>query len=319
MIDTIDPALIEKGFQWGLETGLRTKAVEESHVADVVERLNKEFSLSRPNTPIKLMGSPRSAWALVCLIADTKDEVTQELLDTLAEEAMDIATSGRKDPRMLAYVEPYLCGAFDAPIFAFYDTLLEAGVKLEDKLQAKYDLWRESKDLGQIWILKDQAVVVSQHPEVIHMVDGRLHCDGGPAIKYADGFRVWALNGVRVSQYLAETPSGELDMAYYSKIDSADVKSEFVRKYGVERMLDTHAKIVESWTDYTDPPEFWRSSQYELWDFSPVFDGIEYQPAVKMLNPSTGVWHVEFVSPECTTLEQALKERGLDFDVVAQA
>jgi galactitol-specific phosphotransferase system IIC component len=40
-----------------------------------------------------------------------------------------------------------------------------------------------------------------------------------------------------------------------------------------------------------------------------LFVGVKFAPHLKMLNQTTGVWHVEAVSPRCRSLQDAIKER----------
>ena len=139
------------------------------------------------------------------------------------------------------------------------------------------------------------------------------------AIEYPDGWGLYFLNGIKVPEYLVKTPEEELDINFYLKETNADVKAEFVRKYGVERMLD-HGKKVDSYENYKlDSSHWWAKSQYELWDMAKLFPGLEYQPYLRMTNQTTGIFHVEAVSPECRTIADAIKERlgGSDMEIVA--
>lgn len=85
-------------------------------------------------------------------------------------------------------------------------------------------------------------------------------------------------------------------------------------------MLDM-GKIVDSYENYPDQTNYswWWKSEYELWDMSAIFDEIPYQPYLKMKNQTTGVWHVEAVSPNCKTLLEAIKERfgGREMKIVS--
>ena len=68
-------------------------------------------------------------------------------------------------------------------------------------------------------------------------------------------------------------------------------------------------KKVDSYINYDQEENpWWWKSEYELWDMGSVFE-LEYQPYVKMKNQTTGIWHVEAVSPACRTLVAAIKER----------
>jgi cellulase/cellobiase CelA1 len=126
------------------------------------------------------------------------------------------------------------------------------------------------------------------------------------------------LNGINVPEWLAVTPTGKLTVEDYNRLTNADHKVEFIRKFGVERML-CMGKKIDSFEKYKK--EWWTRSQYELWDMNCIFDGVNYAPHLKMLNQTTGVWHVEAVSPDCKNLKDAIKERfnGMDLDIQAIA
>jgi hypothetical protein len=182
-----------------------------------------------------------------------------------------------------------------------------------------YDMWEETSKIGLIYPLED-VCIVSEKPTVINLSDNQLHCEGGPALEYAghSSFKIFALNGVMVDEYLAVTPGEQLDLTYYNEIQNADQKTEFVRKFGVERMLELGKKI-DSYDKYSD--EWWNKSEYELWDMSCLFQGVSYAPHLKMVNQTTNVFHVEAVSPQCRTLADAIKERlgGRDLKITAIA
>ncbi len=56
------------------------------------------------------------------------------------------------------------------------------------------------------WFWPFQGVVIfTRRPVEVHLLEGRLHKDGGMAVRYRDGFGVYALHGVRVPQWLAES------------------------------------------------------------------------------------------------------------------
>ena len=138
------------------------------------------------------------------------------------------------------------------------------------------------------------------------MSNGQLHSDGSPSIEYNDGFKVWSLNGVKVPQYLAETPTEKLDLEFFKKEKNADVKAEFIKKYGVQRMLslgkkmDDSSKSRNSW--YVD-------SEYELYNLGSIFNR-ERAVFLKMKNLTTGTYHVEGVDPSCNTVNEALEYRA---------
>lgn len=149
------------------------------------------------------------------------------------------------------------------------------------------------------WWPHTDFVMVCGRPRALHLRSGRLHRDGGLAVEYPDGWGVWSLNGVTVPQWLAETPAEALDPQGLVKIDNAQVRSEFVRKVGAERLIhQLGGKQID------------RRGDYELLRLEFPFEP-RVVMALKMLNPSVPeLWHVEFVAPECDTIDKAMAFRN---------
>jgi len=211
-----------------------------------------------------------------------------------------------------SYIHPHLDGHLWAAYLSFYDYFSEiVKIKLCDNL----NIIKRTLILGNIYPLYN-VCIISQKPIEINMVDGLLHAEGKPSIKYVDGFSVWSLNGVKVPQYLAETPESELDIEFFKKEKNADVKAEFIRKYGIDRMSNM-GKSIDSFKNYNDNT-WWVKSEYELIDMSPIFESINYAPHLKMKNQTTGTYHMEGVIPECRDLPSAIKFRFGERELVIQ-
>ena len=149
------------------------------------------------------------------------------------------------------------------------------------------------------WFIPHQNICwISERHDVCKLnAQGRIHCDGGPAIHYPDGFSVWGLNGVRVQQNIAEEKAERLDPLLITKEKNAEVRREIVRKIGIERVCaKLNAKCVD------------KQGEYELLMLE-LGDG-RNRPYLKMLNPSIGVYHIEGVHPDCATVEAALNWRN---------
>ncbi len=136
-----------------------------------------------------------------------------------------------------------------------------------------------------------------------------MHCETGPSLTYAGlaGMQLYHLNGVRVPEYLVMTRAEDLSMDFYNNEKNADVKAEFVRKYGIDRM-GSIGKSIDTWENYKTN-YWWVQSEYELIDMASIFEHIEYAPHLKMKNLTTGIYHLEAVHPDIKTLEQAMKFR----------
>lgn len=292
--------------------------VSDERAREVVTKFRKLIDLDT-EVPMIYGENPIECWVLCCL------KEAGIPIDKLNEEMLAVF-NGNPHKRDI----PSACLPFNdislTSTFAFYDFMInEVKAPIEPDLLEKYNHWVATSDLFAIYPLKD-LTVVCKRPLEIHMNENNvLHRDGGPAIVF-DGlgdFKVYSLNGVTVPEYLAVTPSHQLDVAKYLQESNADVKAEFVRKAGIERFLelgklvDSHSNTKYKGKDY----EWWHKSEYELWDMSKLFSSLDYAPYLKMLNPTTKVWHMEGVSPACRTLKEAIKERfgGRDMKIVAAA
>jgi hypothetical protein len=152
------------------------------------------------------------------------------------------------------------------------------------------------------WYLPHQNICwVSERHSGLHLsVDGRLHCENGRAIEYPDGWGVYVLNGVVMEPRHVLTPAERLDPREIVKEPNVDVRRELIRKAGITRLLD-YGKEVD------------RQGNYRLVDMSPVFkgSGIRYAPYLLMDSASlAATQHLEGVSPECRTVEQAINWRA---------
>lgn len=293
--------------------GTNTDRLDPVETKRIIDNFQTEI-LQREKVPVVIFDNPNECW-VACNYAVSG--VAPEDLHARVDNFFN-TPKGQRDIVIEQPVFPYQEGSFFVSVFSFYDYMFnELGIEIDAELKRLYDMWEETSKLGLIYPL-DNVVIVSEKPTVIKLNENRvLHCDGGPALEYAGHgpFQIFALNGVMVDEYLAVTPGEQLELEYYNKIDNADQKTEFVRKFGVERMLSFGTKL-DDYTNYNE--EWWNRSEYELWDMKALFPGVRYAPHLKMTNQTSGVFHVEAVSPSCLTLADAIKERlgGRELEIV---
>jgi hypothetical protein len=186
----------------------------------------------------------------------------------------------------------------------WYDYGKMIGVKFDKE---KYELFMMFNEEVHFIIPYEGVCFISEKPVEIHWKNKELHRDGDMAVKYKDGYGMYCLNGIRVPEYLAITPESKLDIEFFTKEKNADVKAEFIRKYGIDRMVSLGKKI-DSWKNYKSN-HWWAKSEYELFDMSPIFTSVRFAPHILMRNQTTKTYHLEGVAPECKTLEQAIEWR----------
>ncbi len=208
----------------------------------------------------------------------------------------------------LKKIQTYSFCQHDISWIAYYKYFEKYGLLQKDKDFEIIDIWYDlACSCGWCYTFEN-IVFVCEKPSEIHLNDnGQLHNDGDIALKYSDGYGLYMLNGIKVPKYLAITPESELDIKFFKEEKNADVRAEFIRKYGINRMKSLGKKI-DSWENYKTN-EWWVKSEYELIDMANIFESIDYAPHINMRNMTTGIYHLEGVSPECKTLEQAMNWR----------
>jgi len=207
----------------------------------------------------------------------------------------------------LENIETYSWCQHDINWIAYHKYFEKYGLLPYDENFKIFDIWYDlACSCGWCYTFKN-IVFVCEKPNKLELNErGQLHKDGGMALEYSDGYGLHMLNGIAVPKYLAETSSELLDIEFFKKEQNADVKTEFVRKYGVDRLLTLGNKI-DDWKNHNQ--EWWKKSEYELWDLGSLFN-LDHAYHLRMKNLSVdGVFHVEAVSPQSDTLPKAIQYR----------
>ena len=293
-----------------IKKGLCTDRVSLERAREISDYYYKNIKGTKP-VPVILVDSPLDAWNKVKGYSENMNQLYGQIRGQIGIQIWDQFRGqirGQIEDQIGDnYIHPYIEGHIDTHLFAYFSYIRDIlGVKY--RCNDKYNWYESTLEIGNFYPLED-VCIISQKPTRINMVDGRLHCDGGASIEYADGFKIWSLNGIRVEQYLAETPTGNLSLEYYHKIESADIKAEFIKKFGIERMVEL-GTIIDSYKNYSELNEYWRQSEYELIDMANIHEGLDKALYLKMKNLSVeGLYHLEGVSNDCSTIYDALGDR----------
>jgi len=277
MIEQLTPEqekLVEKWRDDGLRRGLNPPPVDPAEAKVIVSRFCR-IIMGWQNDPAKVFvePSPPAAWRRVNAIV-----------------APD---------RKLAFQSPYLDGHYSSFYFAWVRCWRELGIT---GIPEAFDVYAETEKLGPVYPLPDfNTVVVSDTTREIHVVNGRLHNERGPAVLYADGFCVCSLHGVRVPKTVVETKPEDMDREWLTKNfigqQNVEIRKEVLLKAGPDRLMGIFGgKCID------------RSGDYELLTLD-LGGGVTH-PFLKMRNPSTDSLHIESVSRECRTVQEALLFRN---------
>ena len=136
-------------------------------------------------------------------------------------------------------------GQHDADWLGFYDYFYEVcGLVQETKKLS--GLWKIAESAG--WALPHENICwVSERHNVLKLDDkGRPHCLSGPAIAYPDGWEIYAVNGVRVPEYVVKYPQ-EISVEKIHETNNVEVRRVMVERYGPGRYLqDAGATAVHT-------------------------------------------------------------------------
>src|SRR3990167_9108226 len=246
---------------------------------------------------------------LYSTLNSTLDSTLYSTLENIKDEQINKFYSNAYDASSMTQYWGFWAG--------YYEYAKFIGVKFdEQKFETMINFVREVNHC----LAFESIFIVSQKPKKIHWkelpheenkpVNRILHRDGGISIEYDGDFKIYHLNNVAVPEYLATTKDGELSLDFFLKEKNADVKAEFIKKYGIDRM-HSHGEAIDSWKKHDN--EWWTLSEYELIDMSKVLSdagySTKYAPYLWMKNQTTGTYHMEGVSPDCKTLQEAMAFR----------
>jgi len=150
-------------------------------------------------------------------------------------------------------------------------------------------------NLGMFW--GGPITVICEKPKVVSVNENGFCSRDAGAIEFSRS-KAPILNNVQVPEWLAYTPSSKIDPKEVSKIENAEIRREFVRKVGIERICHAlNCEVVDR-----------QGEVYEL-ILLDIGDG-RRREYLKMRNPSIDTFHVEGVPPGTKTVQEALEFRN---------
>lgn len=220
-----------------IDIGLSTKKMNWKKVVDAIKAVYKAGGQSEPEKIIRVKGGPASLIKAYrdCIKSYSGVELSNKEAWKKISEGICFGT---QDASWLSFYEFFLSGASPDK----YKKPLVEGI---EEIKGLIDVARYGAGW---WIPLKKVCLVSEPPVELHMNEqGQLHFDGGMALKYSDGEGVYALNGIRIPKKfkdIVEKPAEEIDPALYLEIENPEIKKEFVRKLGQERVFSNPAVMV---------------------------------------------------------------------------
>lgn len=322
--------------------GLNTDRIDQKKGTETVEKFYKQI-LDKTTPYVIYANNPIEAYYISLLANDqyteNRDTKKDKQLEKKIRKIVQDHLSGLKKNDTIEQnkqiVIPYIQGSFWAGYFSFYDYFLNY-IGIDTGKNEEFNLLMEFSQFSYCYTL-DNVCVISEKPLEIHLKNGVLHNENGPAVKYAGDLEMYSLNGIRMSKEIVLTPAEQLDVTLVVKEKNADIRRELVRKIGLTRIyLEMGGKVLDRMEHKTvelqklDFNDFMQIiskevSKENLQSILTQKDTIDVvyelitlnlgdgrtRPYLKMNNPSmSGVIHIEGVPPEIKTVKEAITWRN---------
>jgi hypothetical protein len=109
-----------------------------------------------------------------------------------------------------------------------------------------FDQWLAFHDSCPLYFLHEDFVVVIEFPETMRLNDrDRFHSEHGPAIRWRDGFALYAIDGVFVKKQIVESPE-TLTVSQIVDEPNAEVRRVMLSRFGEERFIrESKATVLD--------------------------------------------------------------------------
>ena len=139
-------------------------------------------------------------------------------------------------------------GQHEAYWLAFYAYFREV-CGIEEETKQLDGLLALSKSAGWALPYRDICFVSERHTTLLRDERGRLHAEDGPAVRYPDGWAVWAWHGIRVPQEVIEQPE-TLSVTAALGEPNTEVRRVMLTRIGADRLsAELPAGVIDSDVD----------------------------------------------------------------------
>jgi hypothetical protein len=118
------------------------------------------------------------------------------------------------------------------------------GIPCARPLSDHLDRWADLARSCLWWWPYREVCVVCERPAEIHSPDGRrLHHDTGPAVRFRDGWSIWAIDGVLVDEQIFLRPETQ-SLRQIRRERNVEVRRIRIERYGWDRYLARVGAVV---------------------------------------------------------------------------
>jgi hypothetical protein len=120
------------------------------------------------------------------------------------------------------------------------------------KLDLDYSRWQHYETLAEFGprIMHPKFCIITERPLFIHRdSENRPHCDTGPFTAWSDGWCLWMVHGVRVTEQIVMRPE-TLTVEQIMGEENAEVRRVMIERFGIERFMQEAEATVVSEDDF---------------------------------------------------------------------
>ena len=135
-------------------------------------------------------------------------------------------------------LKPDFFGLHDSSWIAFYLFCKYLGVNYDKQYIKRLNLFADIAQSCCLWWPFENAVIISEKPEYIKLDNNkRIHAIAKPAIKFRDGWSVYAVHGTLIPEWWGEKKESEWKPEWLLQIDNVEQKRVLLEVCGYERIM----------------------------------------------------------------------------------
>lgn len=189
------------------------------------------------------------------------------------------------------YIIPDFCISF-AECLDFQINGLKINTR---KARVSHSFLTVIQECGWIFPLRDVCIICDR-PEINLDNEYRLHAEGKPAVKYTDGFNIYANHGVILPERYGKLHPVQWRSQWILEERNAELRRILIQEIGYDRICQELCNITLDW---------WK--EYSLLRLTVRFDDPDPPFLLKMTCPSTGHIHALRVPPTIRSAREAIR------------
>ena len=119
------------------------------------------------------------------------------------------------------------------------------GLELDDGIWDRSRSYEAAQGAGWWWPHKEFVIVARRHTSIKRDNQGRLHSTTGPAISWGDEFAIYAIDGIRVPEWVVTAPDPARIIS--DELPNTEQRRVAMAHYGWDRAVhDLNLEIIEA-------------------------------------------------------------------------